>query len=286
MDEVKDYAPGGTRVSGTCTCTCALLRSRLARGTLCGRGGGDAVEKLTRVGILEGSGGARERSIVHREQALVEVLGTRERGEVVGAREVVVAAHDGIAAAAAALQPGAILGAARARAVGRNVDGHVLVAAERRDDGRAVGECLRRGGSRRRVEALEEHHGAVLQDIVQGGRDGNLRDERDVRGQAVDLRGGVGLDIVIPVPRPGGEDLVGAEGSQARRRPGLGGTVAMAVEDVRANDRLGRGQRHGGEQQQQIGESHGSELGTGRARWSSQGVRTVTPKALLQSKGA
>ena len=100
---------------------------------------------------------------------MVKALGVVVRLLVVGRGEVVVGADDGIAASAAALEPGVALGLVAGGGIADGVNGDVLIAIERRLDLGAVGERLGRVGGG--VEALEEGEGRVVEDGILGGGD-------------------------------------------------------------------------------------------------------------------
>lgn len=77
-----------------------------------------------------------------------------------------------------------------------------------------------------------------MQDGVLGRGDAELGEERCVGLDAVDLEGSALLDVSVAEEGARGEGLVGTERSQADGLSGLGGAVAVTMEDVDAEDLL------------------------------------------------
>jgi len=174
---------------------------------------------------------------------MVKVLGAGQGIEVLLTAEVAVAAHQGVGAARRPLQPAAVLAGGAGGGAGHAVDGDVLVAAEGRLGDVAVGQRLLGGVAGRRVQALQEHLGRVLQHRVDGGRHAHLRQHREVVADLGDGRRGVAGHVAVAVVAARAEHLVGPQRRERRRRPLLGRAVAVPVEDVHAQDRLGRGRQ-------------------------------------------
>lgn len=187
----------------------------------------------TDVGVLERDLVSSQRRVHDGDERLVEFARRLQRVLVLGAGEVVVRADLRIRAARGVLQPPGVL---RPSTSLNGVDGDQLVPAERRRDVRAIGKRLHSLDGR--IQTLEESHGGALQDIVDGGGDGELREADGVLADALDLAITSNVTRVIVLPRA--VDLLVAEGGQLGGRERLGRAVAMAVEDICSQHGFGR----------------------------------------------
>ena len=169
---------------------------------------------------------------------MVEIGCPIQSVKILCALEVVIAAHYSLAAAGTSLKPLIVLSRSAAGGVADGIDGDVLVSAKRCLRVATIGKSLNGSISGGGVQTLQEHLSRVLQDIVDGGSDAHLGEHSNVGGHCVDLMTSIGRNPTVAEVVAGDVDLVSTESSQAGRRPGLCGTISMAVEDVGAQDGL------------------------------------------------
>lgn len=202
------------------------------------------------VGVLEGGGVGVEGAVDDGQKALVEGLALLAGRQVLARREVVVGGHDGVVAAAAALQPGVVLGLFAGEDGVHGVDRDVLVSAERGGDEALVPEVLGGEVAGRRVETLQEGLGRALENIVDGGGDGQLRQCGRVTAQAQDGRRSIRSNVTVAIVVARGKDLFPSQRRQVRGREDLGCPIAVSGEDVDAEHGLGLDERQGCQRQQ------------------------------------
>lgn len=193
---------------------------------------------LTGIGILVGVGGRVEGVVDDGEEATVEGGRAVQRLQVVVRGEVLVRAGHGVQAAAAALEPCRALRVGARSSGGDGTHRDQLVAVQRAVDGAAVGQELGALGADGRVETLEEAHGGALEDDVDRRLGGDLGVLDNVTVDLVDARRGVGRDILVAEVVARLVDLVVAQRGQVGGWVRLGGPIAVAMEDVDAEDRL------------------------------------------------
>lgn len=188
---------------------------------------------------------------------MVKVLGVLELGLVRGGAEILVGADLGVGAARAALEPGLALGLVDGGGLGDGIDGDVLVVVEGAGNLGAVGELDGDRVTQGRVEALGEALGRDVQGPVLGGGDLQLRGVDLVGVEGGDGQVRLALDVAVAVELGRRVHLVGAQRGEVHFGEDLGGAVAVAVEDVDAQDLLGGGEGgHGCD-----GSGGGGELG-------------------------
>jgi hypothetical protein len=163
----------------------------------------------TRVGVLEVNLALVERPADDRRQVCVEIPGAGQQVVVSLAGKVRIRADSRLFATRGALQPSIVLAV---RSGVDFADGDELVAVQRSSNFSSV----RQSGSTqffadRRVQALQETHGRVLQDNIFGGGDGYLGCLDDVAVDAVDAQVGVRSDVAVTVVLAGFVDLVVAQ---------------------------------------------------------------------------
>lgn len=124
------------------------------------------MKELTSVSILIGVCRCVEGGVDHGKDVLVEACGGVQESGVLWRVKVLVGAGHGVEASGSSLEPAIALTAAVG---GGNSDRNQLVSIHwRRDDGAVGKSLLISRSSDRRVQALEEAGGRVLEDIVGG----------------------------------------------------------------------------------------------------------------------
>lgn len=137
----------------------------------------------------------------NRHNALVQVNGLVVGLLVVRRGEVAVGARHTIVTATAALEPALVLSFIGCGSITDGVDGNILISTERSLNLGSIGKSL--GLASRRVQALEESQGRVVQDSILGCGDLQLRQDGVVAADARDADRSIRLDIALPVEGSG-----------------------------------------------------------------------------------